>query len=208
MTRVLVIKTVGDKIDKLPRNKSNLWKSQSKIVKYWSDSKWLSKIKNYFGDNTLIKIYLDLLNVGGRTWKKVVKFSKLYQKIINNEDISLNPNDWWEIKNHFNSEFGKYNLYNPTGVLSKEEEKKISSKLKVGRRPIKLKDDNYYFEKIKKYLSKEKIGKLPSSVNKLLTKLFKEKEDIPSDLAKRKAFFIDKFYGKLKEEFKEDINII
>lgn len=199
--------TDADLIDNLPHNKSNLWKSQSKVVKYWSDSKWLSKIKIYFGDNTLIKIYLDLLNVGGRTWKKVVKFSKLYQKIINNEDISLEPNDWWEIKNHFNSEFGKYNLYNPTRMLSKEEEKKISSKLKVDRSSIKLKGDDYYFEKIKNYLSKEKIDELPSSVNKLLTKLFKEKEDIPSDLAKRKTFFIDKFYGKLKEEFKEDINI-
>ena len=79
---VIQSKTVGDLIDKLPRNKSNLWKSQSKIVKYWSDSKWLSKIKNYFGDNTLIKIYLDLLNVGGRTWKKVVNFLNYIKKLL------------------------------------------------------------------------------------------------------------------------------
>jgi len=200
--------TTDDLIDNLPTHKGNLWREDNRWnKKYWSDDNWLEKIKNYFNNNIFIKIYLDLLSIGKHSWSRVVRYSRLYQKIIRNEEIELSRTGWFDLKTHFKSDIGKLYLYNSTGILSEKEKEKISSKLSKDRNLIKLKDDNYYIQKIKNYLSKEKIGELPSYALHLLQKLFEEKVDIPNDRGKIKKFFINNLYGKLKEEFKGDINI-
>ena len=199
--------TTDDLINNLPTHKRNLWREYPNGEKYWSDDNWLEKIKNYFNNNIFIKIYLDLLSIGKQSWSKVVRYSQLYQKIIHNEKIELSRTGWFDFKSHFKSDIGKLYLYNSTGILSEEEKEKILSKLPKDRQVIKLEEYNYYIEKIKKYLSEEKIGELPSHAIHLLQNLFKEKVDIPIDRGQIKKFFINNLYGKLKEEFKGDINI-